>query len=116
MFLLNSSTFHTRPPRKEDKPSPNTLLNLTFRGTYGIKTVFLTSDLLHDNGLCEGNRGAAASFIHSHHADLQAVTGGLVLDDVATGLLQFLIDCFPVISWMRKTETRELKEHQWILM
>lgn len=62
----------------------------------------LTSNLLHQDSLGEGDWGAAAASIHSHHADLQAVTGGLVLDDVAAGLLQILIDCFPVLSWVGK--------------
>jgi len=64
----------------------------------------LTSNLLHQNRLREGDWGAAASFIHSHHTDLQTVAGGLVLYNVAAGLLQFLIDCFPVLSWKEKNE------------
>ncbi len=63
----------------------------------------LTGDLLHQDGLGEGDRGAAAASIHSHHTDLQSVTGGLVLDNVAAGLLQILIDCFPVLSWNCKS-------------
>lgn len=62
----------------------------------------LTSDLLHQDSLGECDRGAAATSIHSHHTDLQTVTGGLVLDNIAAGLLQILIDCFPVLSWMGK--------------
>lgn len=58
----------------------------------------LTSNLLHQHGLREGDRGAAASGVHGHHADLQTVTGGLVLDDVAARLLQLLVDGFPVLS------------------
>lgn len=62
----------------------------------------LTSDLLHQHRLREANGRTAATFVHSNHSDLQAVTSGLVLDNKAGRLLQFLIDCFPVLSWMRK--------------
>lgn len=58
----------------------------------------LTGNLLHQDSLGEGHGGAAAAGVHSHHADLQTVTGGLVLDDAAAGLLQLSIDCFPVLS------------------
>lgn len=62
----------------------------------------LTSHLLHQHGLGEGDRGAAAASVYGHHADLQAVTGGLVLDDVAAGLLQLLVDRLPVLSWQKE--------------
>lgn len=64
--------------------------------------MLLTSNLLHKDGLGKGDRGAAATSVHSHHTDLQAVTSGLVLDDEATGLMQLLIDGFPVLSLGRK--------------
>ncbi|KAF3856663.1 hypothetical protein F7725_017386 [Dissostichus mawsoni] len=52
-------------------------------------------DLLHQHGLGEGEGGAAAAGVQGHHTDLQTVPGGLVLDNVAAGLLQILIDSFP---------------------
>lgn len=64
--------------------------------------MLLTHNLLHKDGLGKGDRGAAATSVHSHHADLQAVTSGLVLDDVATGLMQVLVDGFPVVSLVQK--------------
>lgn len=65
---------------------------------YSALPSLLTSDLLHKHSLWEGDGGAAAASVHGHHPDLQTVTGGLVLDDVAAGLLQVLVDRFPVLS------------------
>lgn len=65
----------------------------------------LTSNLLDQDGLGEGDWGATATGVHGHHTDPQAVACGLVLDDVAAGLLQILVDCFPVLSWMGETDT-----------
>lgn len=58
----------------------------------------LTSNLLHQDRLREGHRGAAATSIHSYHADFQTVASGLVLYHIAARFLQLLIDRFPFFS------------------
>lgn len=58
----------------------------------------LTSNLLHQDRLRKGHRGAAATSVHSYHTDFQTVTSGLVLYDIAARFLQLLIDRFPFLS------------------
>lgn len=58
----------------------------------------LTSHLLDQHSLGEGDRRAAATCIDGHYTDLQTVAGGLVLDNIATGLLQLLVDRLPVFG------------------
>lgn len=58
----------------------------------------LTSNLLHQDGLRKGHRGAAAAGVHGYHADFQTVAGGLVLYDIAARFLQLLVDRFPFLS------------------
>lgn len=73
------------------------------RGCEQHRRVFvsLTSNLLHQHGLGQGDGGAAAAGVHGYHADLQAVPRGQVLDHVAAGLLHLLVDRFPVLGWAR---------------
>lgn len=72
-----------------------------------IVQALLTPNLLDQNGIGDGSRGAAATRVHSHHPDQQMVAGSLVLDNITTGHGQVLVDCFPVFGCDRKEDNIE---------
>lgn len=63
-----------------------------------IVQALLTPNLLDQNGIGDGSRGAAATRVYSNHSDQQTVAGSLVLDDITAGHGQILVGCFPVFS------------------